>query len=154
MILHLNRFCDHRLVGTFGELHVPSTGEHLGYTVEKPWMVNSLYKAGQPFNSCVPAGSYDLIPFHSPKWGSVYALRNHELGVMVNKQDRQDIWHRWACLFAHKGNFASDFEGCIGVGKSLSAIEGIWCVTDTTNTVKKVMELLKNNADPHQLVIT
>ncbi len=90
--------------GTFAKMVV---GSETFYTVEKPWLNN------KPFESCLPAGNYKLVPHKSPRYGNVFCIVNEDTGVTVHKE----AWSkRYACLF-HVANYARDVLGCVGVGK-------------------------------------
>lgn len=93
--------------GTFGELIVDGSIKY--YTVEKPDVGNV------PYISSIPAGKYTLIPHSSPSRGDVLCLVNRDLGVTHYKEDIAD--NRFAILI-HVANYASDVEGCIGLGTS------------------------------------
>ena len=88
--------------GTFGCLVV--NGDLLLHTAELPWRNN------QVNISCIPAGEYNVVPYHSHKFGSVF----HVLDVPGR------TW-----ILIHCGNLAGDVskgfrthsEGCILIGK-------------------------------------
>lgn len=61
-------------------------------TLELPW------KDNQRRVSCIPEGKYQVIPHHSPKFGSCFWL--------------QDVPNRSEILI-HPGNFTSQILGCI-----------------------------------------
>lgn len=89
---------------TLGRLYV-SASEAMA-TIERPWLNN------RGFVSCVPEGEYELVPFTRPSNGDeVWALRNHDLGVGINKGDSD----RYAILI-HPANFVTDIAGCIAPG--------------------------------------
>ena len=139
MNLYLERFCDHPDHGTLGELY--ADGELIAYTVEQPWANN------KPFNSCIPAGVYNLIPFSSPKHPNTYALFNPELNVFVEQQ--AELTARYACLI-HPANWASNVEGCIGPGKTIGIGKDNTgnmrlMVTDSQATFKTVADLIRQH---------
>lgn len=91
--------------GVFGILKV--NGEKF-HTVEKPWNNN------EPFESCIPAGNYKLVPHDSAKYGVVLCMINPELNITRYQEVESK---RYACLI-HPANYAKDVEGCIGLGKA------------------------------------
>jgi len=91
--------------GTFGELIID--GKKKYYTVEKPDAGNV------PYISSIPAGKYTMIPHYSPSRGDLLCLVNKDLGVTHYKDDIPN--NRFAILI-HVANYASDVEGCIGLG--------------------------------------
>ena len=153
MNLHLTRFAHTITFGTFGKLVDIDAGKLLGYTVEQPWRPASDFPFGVPFHSCIPTGGYVLEPFESNKWGSTYVIVNPEHGVYAKHQDRADERGRYACLI-HRGNFASNFQGCIGIGDDITAIDSTWAISNTSKTVEKVLDKLKAVGGTHTLIIT
>ena len=83
------------------------------YTIERPWIPSA--PGGQPFNSCVPAGDYKLVPFRRPNGDEVVALENHGLGVYLNQTDRPGTVGRYLILI-HSANWADQVNGCIAPG--------------------------------------
>jgi hypothetical protein len=126
----LERFCDNEQMGAFGRLL--KSGVQVAYTVEQP------YRDNKPFVSCVPAGRYELVPFNSPKYGRTVALRNHAIGVGVNKGDSV----RYACLI-HAANRATELQGCIALGDKLGCVGGDWAILNSKNTVVNFLAQLK-----------
>ena len=94
-----------------------------------------------------------LEPFESRKWGSTYAIVNPEHGVYAEHKDRTDERGRYACLI-HRGNFASNFQGCIGIGQEPVAIDDKWAVSKTRRTVDEVLRMLRGDGGQHTLIIT
>lgn len=95
-----------------GEL---SIGAHVLHTVEQEWRPTA--PGGEPFNSCVPAGQYRLIPHVRPSGDRVVALVNHGLGVFYEEMDRIREVGRYLILM-HAGNTSDDVVGCIAPGMS------------------------------------
>jgi len=111
-------------------------GDHSWPTLELP------YRGNKPFESCVPPGEYQLVPYDSGKYGDVYVAVNHHLNVYhsMNDPDRPPTG-RYKCLYFHRGNSAHNFEGCGGVGKEwLPAKE---MITRTDATCKLVNNLIR-----------
>jgi len=122
----LERFCDQDRMGVFGRL-ILASGKEV-YTVEPAWRDN------EPFESCVPAGDYLLVDYDSPKFGQTLALKNHDLDVGVYKGDAK----RFACLL-HVANVASELDGCIAPGLSLSYIKNFWAVSHSAKAYGQAM---------------
>src|SRR5262245_37896035 len=58
------------------------------FTIEKPWIPNSNGgRAGEPFRSCVSAGTYSLSPFVRPNGDKVWMLSNSDLDVFKLDSD-------------------------------------------------------------------
>lgn len=79
--------------------------------------------------SCIPAGTYQAFRRISPKNGLVVEL----IGV-PNRSNIQ----------IHSGNYTSQIEGCILVGKSITYLNAdtIPDVTDSKNTLVSLLKLL------------
>ena len=90
--------------GTHGRISID--GEHVCYTVERPWLNNKRNE------SCIPAGTYDLAWQFSPKFGT----RLHVLDV----EDRSHI-------LVHKGNWQKDTLGCIMPVTTIGMLQGECC---------------------------
>lgn len=84
-------------------------------TMERSWVAHPEYRAGTPFESCVPPGLYGLERVQSPKYGDTFALENAELGVFSHKDQIEQEGDRYACLI-HAANWARELEGCIAPG--------------------------------------
>jgi len=138
MNLELIRYAYHHTV-TLGGLRV---GEKAFFTLERPWIKHS-EKGGLPFKSCVPDGTYDLIPFTRANGDEVYALANAELGVWVRKEDRPNGWGRYEILI-HPANWASQLGGCIAPGLHYKIDQyGRHMVTNSRAAMNEIMEELK-----------
>jgi hypothetical protein len=73
------------------------------YSIEQPWNDNA------EGHSCVPVGTYQLVPYVSPKHGPTWYLLNHELGVGAADETR-------SYCELHSANWARQLEGCIALG--------------------------------------
>lgn len=74
-------------------------GEHVFWTIEKPWRNN------EPFVSCIPEGFYRLGRRNSPRFGP-------------NVWEVLEVPNRTHILI-HVANTADDVVGCIGFGSSV-----------------------------------
>jgi hypothetical protein len=83
------------------------------YTIEQEWRPTA--PGGEPNNSCVPAGKYQLIPHTRPNGDEVVALINPGLGVYYEAADRPNGVGRYLILI-HAGNYSTDIVGCIAPG--------------------------------------
>ena len=119
------------------------------HTVEQEWRPTA--PGGEPFNSCVPAGRYDLIKHVRPNGQKVVALVNPGLGVYYEEKDRPFSVGRYLILM-HPGNTHVDIVGCIAPGLGRSG----QMVTSSRHAMEKIMayiggdeaELLIKDADP------
>ena len=111
--LHLERFA-YTPTETQGRLWGPN-GE-VFWTIERPWIPGP-YQGGMPFESCIPDGTYELVPHTRPNGDEVVALINPDLGVWYQKEDRPDVWGRFLVLI-HAGNYSHDVVGCVAPGLS------------------------------------
>ena len=81
------------------------------HTIELPWHDNVARE------SCVPAGTYQLIPYPSPEHGPTWCLHNPALGVWSGTGPRPPghQFYRTYCEI-HSANWADELLGCIAVG--------------------------------------
>jgi hypothetical protein len=108
--------------GTFGILFME--GIPLCVTCEDPWH-NNITGA-----SCIPVGKYECVKHNGTKYSNVWKL----LGVP----------HRDFILI-HNGNTINDTKGCILVGKSFGATDGLPSITDSRITLNMLRQRLPDN---------
>ena len=108
------------------------------HTVEQEWRPTA--PGGEPFNSCVPAGRYDLIP-HIHHGKDVVALVNPGLGVYYEELDRPSGVGRYMILI-HPGNTHTDVVGCISPGLGRSG----QMVTNSRKAMKQLMDVIGGQA--------
>ena len=73
----LQRFC-YSDSETEGLLWLPDDDDPI-HTLERPWRPDA--PGGMPFESCVPDGTYRLLPHTRPSGAEVLALRNADCHV-------------------------------------------------------------------------
>ena len=78
-------------VATIGELY-DELGRPLCYILEPPWLDNHIGM------SCIPDGTYKVVPHVSPKFGPCFLLE----GTYPREY-----------ILIHPGNFPQDTEGCL-----------------------------------------
>lgn len=121
---------------TLGVLEV-YRGDNLVFTcktLERPWRDN---KIG---DSCIPLGEYPVKHRYSPKF------------KMVVPWLQDTVPRQW--ILIHYGNYVTDIEGCILVGKDHIDIngDGLLDVTASRVTLNKLKEvLLKQIPDVNKL---
>ena len=96
-------------------------------TLELPWRNNAVGE------SCVPPGTYNVVPYASPSKGSVYLL--------------QDVPNR-SYIEIHAGNYYTQIAGCILVGREFSYInsDGQLDVTSSRDTLQELMSVFNYSA--------
>lgn len=94
-----------RQYGDFATTGTLRVGDTSFFTIERPWMDN---ESGV---SCVPEGTYQLIPYLSPKHGPTWCLENESLKVTADGHNGT----RSRCEI-HSANWATQLEGCIALG--------------------------------------
>lgn len=129
-------------VETMGRLFLNENGEErILHTVEQEWRPTA--PGGEPNNSCVPAGSYALLPHtrNNNRRDKVVALVNPGLGVYYKKDDRPSGVGRYMILI-HAGNTHKDVVGCIapGLGRNGQA----------TKSSRKAMKVIMDFIDGHE----
>jgi hypothetical protein len=105
-------------------------GEHVFWTIEKPW------KDNQPFISCIPEGYYRLGRRNSPRFGP-------------NDWEVLEVPNRTHILL-HVANTADDVVGCIGLGSS------VWADLGGVGSSRKAMnqfELASQEYEHEELII-
>lgn len=114
--------------GTFGNMALD--GVSFGCSCEQPWNNNL------PDISCIPAGTYQLLPYDSPAHGPTVVFHNPALGIYgtpamipVGKSGR-------SLCEIHVGNWPRDVKGCVAVGQKIAIMgENGRGVSDSTNTM-------------------
>ncbi len=140
LVLEREREQDGVILGTISALDL--------HTLEQPWVPTA--PGGEPFNSCVPAGLYQLVPFTRPNGHKVVALINKGLGVYLHKVDRPGAAVGRYLILIHVGNWLKDISGCIAVGENrvtTPAVEGPMVVR-SKDAMQKLMEY-----EPEELLI-
>lgn len=86
-------------------------------TIEPPW------KNNEPFESCIPPGTYDVYKRYSDTYGEHWHIKN--------------VVDRSLCLM-HSGNFYFSTDGCVCVGRDYYDInqDGHLDVTSSKITMK------------------
>lgn len=110
-------------------------------TIEQEWRPNPDFPGGEPFNSCVPAGLYKLVPFTRPNGQEVVALVNEDLGVFLHDSDRPAGKGRYLILI-HIGNWAHDIVGCIAPGLGKADSDQGPMVTSSKAAMKRIMDYI------------
>lgn len=128
---------------TLGQLDVP--GLPMLSTIEQPW------KNNLKGHSCVPVGTYRLIPHNSPHHPHTWALDNPALNVHAEPSDK---WPdaRTDCLI-HPANWAWQLLGCIAPGLSHTLSPRGMMVRQSQLTFRKIVKILGQDARGHILII-
>lgn len=116
--------------GTEGTLTIPHLDVDF-FTLELPWRDNT------PTISCVPNGTYEVAIRQSPRYGTIYHVKN-----VINRS--------W--ILIHWGNFAGDstqglktnVEGCILLGKKRGILSNQKVVLSSRVAVREFMNLMQN----------
>ena len=136
---------------TDGTLGTILANGQIFYTIEQPWDNN------EADHSCVPAGTYELIPYNSPTHGPTWQLHNPELNVYgegVVPTGGRDY------IEIHADNVASTLEGCIGLGTSTGTLpdpttgQEVSAVLNSRVAVASFVKLLGPMSTGHTLTIT
>ena len=92
-------------------------------TLELPWKGNKL------FVSCIPKGKYWVNHRYSPKHGDHLEI--------------EDVVYR-TCILIHVVNYVKDLEGCIGVGRTHTDIDGdgLLDITSSRNTLDALIAIV------------
>lgn len=128
--------------GTYGCLF--GAGDRL-WTVEQPWRLNMRQR------SCVPEGTYKIIPHNSAKYPNTFALINHQLNVYYQPGPGVPEDARKAILI-HPANVPEDLAGCIAPGTALGFMRDRLAVVNSKVAMQAVRRVLAPNQS-HDLVI-
>ncbi len=123
--------------GTYSILY-REDGSQVCVMVERPDLNN------EPSKSCIPEGTYNLVPHNSPRFGECYALEAKTLGVGIYEGLRTHI-------LIHKANSPKDLQGCLAPGVDFGFVNGEWAVVNSTAAFNALMEELAG--DPAMLTI-
>lgn len=105
--------------GTFGTLYDEDSG-FMCFTVERPW------KDNEPNVSCIPCGAYAMkLSFFNKGNYPAYEI--------------ESVPGRTAILI-HVANTMEDVIGCIGVGKDIAYINGLWAVRSSHVAYSEFMD--------------
>lgn len=109
---------------TLGELNVYSGIERLFSckTLELPYVMNLTGI------SCIPKGNYTVVPRYSEKYKNHY----HILDV-----------HKRTHILIHVGNYKTQTEGCILIGKSFAYVndDNLLDITSSRKTLKELFKV-------------
>ena len=115
------------------------------FTIERPWIPT--YPGGEPYESCVPAGEYELLDHVRPNGDLVVALVNPGLAVYHMEEDRYNAVGRYLILI-HAANWADEVNGCIAPGFQRSVNDRGPMVTRSRDAMRLIMEW-----EPERIVI-
>jgi hypothetical protein len=99
------------------------------YTLERLWIPIPTAPCGHPDTSCLPPGLYSLALHDTPKFPRHFALANEQLGVYADSVPAGKVG-RCACLI-HTGNYVTDVEGCIIVGRNRRLVGDEWTLLES-----------------------
>lgn len=133
---------------TLGTLTV---GQYTFATVERPWIPSAEHPGGTNRQSCVPVGTYTVIPHHSVHFPNTYALLNPVLHVWYQPGDIPEGQKGRSAILMHVGNRVRDVIGCIAVGKEHGALAGEPSVLRSTLAMRELDKIL--NRQRHTLEI-
>jgi hypothetical protein len=133
---------------TLGTLTV---GQFTFATIERPWLPTTDHLGGTNRKSCVPTGTYRVIPHHSVHVPNTYALINPDLHVWYQPGDIPEGKKGRTAILMHVGNRSRDVVGCIGVGKEHGTLGGEPSVLRSTLAMRELDKIL--NRQTHQLEI-
>lgn len=129
---------------TLGTLMASNSVVRTWQTIERPWVTMPGTPAGKKGFSCIPAGSYRLLPHTSEAHPNVWALVNPMLDVYHYDEDVPINKRGLArtVVLIHPANFASELEGCIAPGKSRMKTSGVWAVYQSRDAINEIRNVL------------
>lgn len=120
------------------------------HTIEPAWRDN------KPDVSCVPAGTYQLLPYLSPRHGRTWRL--HAPALNVWGLDSAPPTPMRTEVEIHTGNVASESEACLLVGMAASTMMDksgaiVPAVLDSVIALGKLRELTDGASEEETLTI-
>jgi hypothetical protein len=125
---------------------VLTVGGSVFFTIEQPW------KDNLKGHSCVPLGTYALIPHSSEKHPNTWALDNPALKVYAEPAGNEPDDARTDCLI-HPANWAFQLEGCIAPGMGKADSDKGPMVTRSREAFGTIQKLLGIGSTGHTLEI-
>jgi hypothetical protein len=123
--------------GEYGKLYLDGT--FFCFTCEQRWNDN---KIG---SSCIPVGSYKLLPYDSPAHGVTVVFHNPLLNIFGTQSLIPRGTKGRSLCEIHNANWPFQLKGCIAVGKGLTDItpNGLG-VTNSVATFRELISELGN----------
>jgi len=127
-ILNLRRFA-HTLHGTFGEITIEGKPDVRWYTMERPWLNNTVGI------SCIAPA-----PGAAAKY---YALRRGTFSRGGGYPDLEfiEVPGRSA-IEVHAANLAEELRGCIAPGKTLASFAGKWGIANSRAALQEILDAI------------
>jgi len=100
------------------------------FTLEPSWKENKLDI------SCIPTMVYILWPFDSPQHGKCFVIKDVPKRTVIE---------------VHVGNWVKQTEGCILIGQGIGQLNGEIGITDSTNALHLLLDIIK---EPRELYIS
>ncbi len=120
---------------TLGELSLTEPGKPDFHckTLELPWLGN------QQRVSCIPVGTYRLVPRSSQKFGDHLHVQSTEGGEVPGR----------SFILIHRGNYHTQILGCILVGRAHADInrDGFLDVTASTDTMADLLKRVTQSTE-------
>lgn len=119
------------------------------FTIERPWEAHAVGRAGADHRSCVPEGTYRLIPWMRPSGEKTFALSNPALDVYQAPFDipRERHGIARALILIHAADYVHDVLGGIGPGLGRSREQGHWVVTSSRDAMNQIRTLVAHKFD-------
>lgn len=124
---------------TLGNLTI---GDRTFATVERPWIPSPDHRGGMNRQSCVPPGTYRIIPHHSVNFPNTYALINHDLDVYYQPGDVPKGKKGRTAILIHVGNYVRSVVGCIAVGMEHGTLGGEPAVLRSVMAMRELDKIL------------
>lgn len=119
------------------------------FTMERPWRSTEGGKAGEEYVSCVPEGSYRLLPHMRPSGEKTFALSNPGLGIFQHPWEvpREQRTIARALILIHAADYVHDVLGGIGPGLQRRRDQNGWIVTSSREAMNQIRTLVANKFD-------
>lgn len=119
------------------------------FTIERPWEAHTVGRAGVEHRSCVPDGSYRLVPYTRPSGEKTFALSNTQLDVYQSPfevpRERRGIAR--SLILIHAADYVHDVLGGIGIGLSRAREQHGWVITSSRDAMNQIRTLVAHRFD-------
>lgn len=119
------------------------------FTIERPWEAHPAARGGVEYRSCVPEGSYRLIPWTRPSGEKTFALSNPQIDVYQTPFDvpRERRGIARSLILIHAADYVHDVLGGIGIGLGRKSEQYGWVVLQSRDAMNQIRTLVAHRFD-------
>ena len=119
------------------------------FTIERPWEPHPTGRGGVEHRSCVPEGSYRLVPWTRPSGEKTFALSNPQIDVYQTPFDvpREKRGIARSLILIHAADYVHDVLGGIGAGLDRKREGSGWVITSSRDAMNQIRTLVAHKFD-------